>query len=639
MPSASTLSTSKDFSCMTTTCFSTSVSTMAMLRQQIVFIDAHVNDHQMLANTVLPTVEVVMLDPQLDGIQQISEVLATRIEIDSVHIVSHGTPGCLYIGNSQLSLSNISHYAESLQSWFTSRSLTPQLSIYGCNVAAGDAGEEFIAKLQQLTNAEIAASTTLIGNRMQGGNWNLDFNTHEAFTPIFSELSLAAYPHTLNTTRSGTAGNDVFNDPGINLNFVGGAGNDTYGIYNSTAIIIENANEGTDTVWSEIDYTLTANVENLYLVGAVSGTGNDKNNIITGYGAGENIIFGLGGNDTLNGGASHDSLNGGTGSDYLSGGAGDDILDDSEDGLDTLAGGADNDVYTINNSATKIVENANEGTDTVWSAVDYTLAANVENMYLVGAVSGTGNDKNNIITGYGAGENIIFGLGGNDTLDGGAGHDSLNGGTGSDYLSGGAGDDILDDSEDGLDTLAGGADNDVYTINNSATKIVENANEGTDTVWSAVNYTLTANVENMYLTGATTGTGNDKNNIITGYGAGDNTINGLGGNDYLDGGAGNNTLSGGVGVDTFVLSAPNSGLNTVTDFATSEFLKVSSFTSLSGLTVRAGAGLSTATAANQFILNSSNGSLYFDADGLGGSNAVKIATLQGATNLTVANFV
>ncbi|MDE5116588.1 MAG: DUF4347 domain-containing protein, partial [Trichodesmium sp. St2_bin2_1] len=49
--------------------------------------------------------------------------------------------------------------------------------LYGCNVAAGDGGEEFIDKLHRLTGAEIAASKSLTGAAVKGGNWELEVRT------------------------------------------------------------------------------------------------------------------------------------------------------------------------------------------------------------------------------------------------------------------------------------------------------------------------------------------------------------------------------------------------------------------------------------------------------------------------------
>jgi large repetitive protein len=384
----------------------------------------------------------------------------------------------------------------------------------------------------------------------------------------------------------------------------------------------------------------TADVTSIADIPAYQGTSDD------------NAVYGTVYADIIYGNDGNDYLNGGLGNDYLIGGAGNDVLDGSGDsvGIDTFAGVTGDDIYGVYNSATVIVENVGAGNDTVWTAVDYKLSANVENMYLVGALTGIGNEGDNYIAGYGADAHTIYSLGGNDTLIGGAGNDYLNGGAGNDYLIGGAGNDVLDGSVDsvGIDTFAGSAGDDVYGVYNSATVIVENAGEGNDTVWTAVNYTLTANVENMYLVGALTGTGNEGDNFIAGYGSDAHTIYGLGGNDMLVGGSGkdtliggsgNNYLIGGTGVDTFVLSASNNGIDTIADFAAGEFLKVSDFTSLTGLTVNVGAGLATANAANQFILNSDNGSLYFDADGVGGNSAVRLAQLQGVNNFTVANFI
>ncbi|MEY2857958.1 MAG: hypothetical protein RLZZ74_2270 [Cyanobacteriota bacterium] len=122
--------------------------------QEIIFIDSQVEDYQILAQGVLPGIEIVVLRSDRDGIEQITAVLNCKNDLTAIHIVSHGSPGCLYLGNAQLSLDTLDKYQQELQVW---NSLT--LLIYGCNVAEGDAGAEFIAKLHCLTGAEIAASS------------------------------------------------------------------------------------------------------------------------------------------------------------------------------------------------------------------------------------------------------------------------------------------------------------------------------------------------------------------------------------------------------------------------------------------------------------------------------------------------
>jgi Ca2+-binding RTX toxin-like protein len=104
------------------------------------------------------------------------------------------------------------------------------------------------------------------------------------------------------------------------------------------------ASEGTDKVSSSISYTLTANVEQLFLTGiaGLKGTGNSQNNIIYGN-SGNNQLFGDAGNDSLNGGAGNDLLDGGL-------------------GLDTLVGGAGNDTYILGMNSGRDIINNNDAT-------------------------------------------------------------------------------------------------------------------------------------------------------------------------------------------------------------------------------------------------------------------------------------
>ncbi len=250
----------------------------------------------------------------------------------------------------------------------------------------------------------------------------------------------------------------------------------------------------------------------------------------------------------------------------------------------------------------------------------------------------TGNDVDNNLSGSTKAD-YIKGLGGNDTLYG------LGGG---DYLDGGAGDDYLDGGY-GTDRLSGGLGNDTYRLLD-ADIIIEAANEGIDTVLSNVNYTLTANVENLTLYNNASGTGNDANNRIIGSGKGANTISGGAGDDYLDGGAGNDVLTGGAGVDSFVLNALKNGIDRLTDFTTgSDKLYVSAALYGGGLAAGSmlnsnqlliGTSSTAATADQRFIYNNSNGALYFDRDGsLGQFGTVQVATLSNLSALSANDFM
>ncbi|MDR6530858.1 Ca2+-binding RTX toxin-like protein [Caulobacter rhizosphaerae] len=109
-------------------------------------------------------------------------------------------------------------------------------------------------------------------------------------------------------TQVGTANNDVFQGSGGDT-LIGGAGDDTYYLWDKGSTAIESAGQGIDTVdarfWGPV--TLAANVENLLLnsAGSTAGTGNALNNIIIAGTVGA-TLNGLAGDDVLVGGAQGD---------------------------------------------------------------------------------------------------------------------------------------------------------------------------------------------------------------------------------------------------------------------------------------------------------------------------------------------
>ncbi|MGO7608589.1 beta strand repeat-containing protein, partial [Rhizobium ruizarguesonis] len=320
--------------------------------------------------------------------------------------------------------------------------------------------------------------TTLASYTLGSDLENLTYIGTLAFAGTGNDLDNVITGGAAIDTLSGGAGNDTLNGGAGADRLIGGAGNDTYIVDNAGDVVTEAANEGIDTVRTNLSaHTLAANVENLTYIGAATfvGTGNLLDNVITG-GVGADSLAGAAGNDTLIGGG---------GSDKMSGGMGDDV-------------------YVVDIATDIVIENANEGIDIVHTALSsYTLGNNVENLTYTGSASftGTGNALANTITG-------------------GAGNDILNGGV-------------------GADTLIGGAGNDTYIVDNAGDLVTEAANEGTDTVrTNLAAYTLGTNVENLtYIgTGAFAGTGNALNNVIVG-GSGSNTLTGGAGNDTLTGGA------------------------------------------------------------------------------------------------------
>jgi Ca2+-binding RTX toxin-like protein len=402
-------------------------------------------------------------------------------------------------------------------------------------------------------------------------------------------------------TLDGGAGNDSLNGAVGADTLIGGLGNDSYFVDNKKDVVVEKLNEGTDHVSSSITYTLPANVENLTLIGAsaINGTGNFWANKMVGNSAANRFIGGAG-FDLLDGSAGNDTLDGGAGKDTLIGGA----------GKDTMIGGSGDDSYSADNVSDVVTEDANAGTDVVSSSVSYLLPINVENLTLTGtaALNGTGNGQANVMVGNAA-------------------NNQLNGGS-------------------GADTLIGGRGNDSYIIDNANDRVTERLNEGIDIVSSSVTYTLSANVENLTLTGTTAinGNGNGLANNLKGNTAA-NRLTGGGGNDTLDGGTGKNILTGGTGKDIFKLTTTGH-VDSITDFVVIDdtiqlenaaYTKLTTTGTLVAGQFRIG---SKALDTNDFVIyNNATGALLYDADGNGAVAAVQIATIGAGLAMTNADIV
>ncbi|NVO29540.1 calcium-binding protein [Donghicola sp. C2-DW-16] len=493
-----------------------------------------------------------------------------------------------------------------------------------------------------------------------------------------------------NDTAFGLNGDDTLTGMAGEDSLVGGAGNDYIKPGDGIDTVEGGAgNEDWLSYWQDYSYGGTGGIEVDLATGrATDGWGN--HDIISGFewvdtgaandsvsgndadnyfwlGAGDDSAFGLDGDDSLYGKEGDDSLVGGAGNDYLRPGDGQDTVDGGEGDFDEVSyadstgskgvkvflnkgyaldsnGARDTliDVEVAQGSANgdKLVGDSDDnvlagldGADTLnGGGGEDTLTYWVENHY--GAESGVSIDLQGgfAIDGWGNRDQIsgfeiikasdyddsvkgdakgtrIWTFGGNDTVYGGAGDDSIDGGVGNDYLDGGAGSDWIayvenetriivklgadfaKDSKGQKDTIqnfenAFGSVHNDRLIGDAGDNMLAGQDgrdvliggKGIDTAYYAYDLEfggdagVTVNLGKRFgidgfgdrdkLLSIENVVGTDLDDSIKGSrlanvlegAAGNDVLSGLGGKDRLIGGEGDDTLIGGGGSDVFVFS-------------------------------------------------------------------------------------
>ncbi|WP_372899438.1 DUF4347 domain-containing protein [Stieleria sp.] len=79
--------------------------------------------------------EIYLLDATRDGVRQIGEILDGYVDVDAVHVLSHGNDGKLRLGNTVLDDRHLAGYAGEFAGWAGSLSDDADLMLYGCELA------------------------------------------------------------------------------------------------------------------------------------------------------------------------------------------------------------------------------------------------------------------------------------------------------------------------------------------------------------------------------------------------------------------------------------------------------------------------------------------------------------------------
>jgi hypothetical protein len=150
------------------------------VNKQIIFVDSSVQDYQSLINNA--------------DAAQITNALANQKDISALHILSHGSEGSLNLSTEALNSHNLEKFSPQIKQWGKALTENADILLYGCEIGKGETGQNFVKRLSEITEANIAASATPTGSTELGGDWKLEVQTGDIKATIpFNAKALNTY--------------------------------------------------------------------------------------------------------------------------------------------------------------------------------------------------------------------------------------------------------------------------------------------------------------------------------------------------------------------------------------------------------------------------------------------------------------
>lgn len=167
----------------------------------VVIVDAGVTNPNELLKNIPSQAAIYYLSPTGDGLDQISDILSNYRNLESLHLLAHGSSAQLQLGRSRVNSTTLNRKARQVEQWQAALSPTADIFLYGCNVASTAEGKAFVAHLATLTGADMAASDDLTGDANQGGDWTLEYRLGNLEPQIISQqLAQSNYAQLLQVT-------------------------------------------------------------------------------------------------------------------------------------------------------------------------------------------------------------------------------------------------------------------------------------------------------------------------------------------------------------------------------------------------------------------------------------------------------
>ena len=223
--------------------------------QELLIVDRNIKDFGRISSLAKPGIEVIEIPEEAEGVAYIEALLKQYQGLHAVHLFSHAHTGELQLGATKVNSQTLYANSTFLKTLKTAVRPGGDLLFYGCELAKGDKGAEFLEIIQTNTGLDVAASDDLTGNPALHGDWDLEITKGNIeATPLAGSPALVDFTEVLqivftplNAQRVGSGGYYA-ND---NISFNEDSGNDNY------TLIFDGKDYGTHNYSGGGDYAYT----------------------------------------------------------------------------------------------------------------------------------------------------------------------------------------------------------------------------------------------------------------------------------------------------------------------------------------------------------------------------------------------
>jgi hypothetical protein len=193
---------------------------IAAAGRTILAIDERVPNYDALLAGLDPAVEVVILDGDRDGIDQLTGLLRDRANVSALHVLSHGAANTLYLGSAVVTSATLGDYRDRIEQWRDAFTPDGDIVLYGCEVGQnpdGD-GHGLVDWLSDWTGADVAASDDATGGSLVGANWDLEVQLGAIESQVlFGAEVRDRYDHSLGVLRVTSTADNTTEDNFLTL--------------------------------------------------------------------------------------------------------------------------------------------------------------------------------------------------------------------------------------------------------------------------------------------------------------------------------------------------------------------------------------------------------------------------------------